>query len=126
MATNDLSIYSADLYRFVVERQWDRYQNPKDLTMALAGEAGELITLFQWLTPGQSVNRLGDDQFRREVSYEMADILNYLLRLSWAADIDLIHAAYEKLAINQHRFPASSTDLGEYPAGGNDGSPTLG
>jgi dCTP diphosphatase len=108
MTLPDFRAYDLDLREFVTERQWDRYQNPKDLTMALAGESGELITLFQWLTPEQSIERLDDEDFRREVAHEMADVLNYLLRLSWATGVDIVAAAYEKLEINRGRFPAAN------------------
>lgn len=46
-----------------------------------------------------------DPEFRRELAHELADILNYLLRLSRSADIDLLAAAREKLALNEQRYP---------------------
>jgi hypothetical protein len=36
----------------------------------------------------------------------MADILIYLIRLSERLNLDLIAAAYEKVAINEARYPA--------------------
>lgn len=40
--------------RFTTEREWTPFHTPKNLAMALAGEAGELLEHFQWLTPEQS------------------------------------------------------------------------
>ena len=52
---------SARLAAFAAERDWDQFHNPKNLAMALAGEAGELIEHFQWLTPEEAANLLGRD-----------------------------------------------------------------
>jgi dCTP diphosphatase len=104
----DLRGYGDELHAFVAERGWDRYQNPKDLAMALGGEAGELLALLQWLTPGEAEDRARrDEAFRRDLSFEMADVLNYLLRLARSADIDLLAAAREKLAVNAGRYPVA-------------------
>ncbi|MGH8244925.1 MAG: nucleotide pyrophosphohydrolase, partial [Gammaproteobacteria bacterium] len=46
----------AELAQFVAERDWDQFHNPKNLAMALAGECGELLEHFQWLTPEQADN----------------------------------------------------------------------
>jgi NTP pyrophosphatase (non-canonical NTP hydrolase) len=72
--------------------------------MALGGEAGELLEQFQWLSEEQSLN-LSADQ-KRAVAHELADILNYLVRLAERLDIDLLAATAEKIAINEQRYPA--------------------
>ena len=72
--------------------------------MALAGECGELLEHFQWLTEAQSTALT--PKKRRAVALEVADILIYLIRLSERLEIDLIAAAYEKIAINEARYPA--------------------
>jgi NTP pyrophosphatase (non-canonical NTP hydrolase) len=72
--------------------------------MALAGESGELLEHFQWLTQEQS-STLAPEK-RRAVAHEMADILIYLIRLSERLGVDLVQAAYEKIAINEARYPA--------------------
>jgi len=41
--------------RFAAERAWEPFHTPKNLAMALAGEAGEVIEHFQWLTAEQSL-----------------------------------------------------------------------
>jgi NTP pyrophosphatase (non-canonical NTP hydrolase) len=95
---------SEQLLAFARERDWEQFHSPKNLSMALAGEAGELLEHFQWLTEEQSNNL---DAARREaVSLEMADILIYLIRLAERLDVDLADAAQQKIAINQQRYPA--------------------
>ncbi|MEK6236742.1 MAG: hypothetical protein N2C14_18710, partial [Planctomycetales bacterium] len=55
----------ADLRRmvaeFVGERDWSRFHTPKNISMALAIEAAELMEHFQWLT-GEASRALGDDE----------------------------------------------------------------
>jgi dCTP diphosphatase len=104
MPTDSLDDLSARLLAFARERDWEQFHSPKNLSMALAGEAGELLEHFQWLSEADSV-ALADDK-RDAVALEMADILIYLLRLSERLDVDLVDAAYRKLAINQARYPA--------------------
>jgi len=92
------------LRQFAEVRDWERYHSPKNLTMALAGEAGELIEHFQWLTEEQS-QALSAEQ-RQAVALEMADIFLYLLRLADKLNVDLVAAAHEKIALNERRYPA--------------------
>jgi dCTP diphosphatase len=91
------------LARFAAERDWEQFHNPKNLAMALAGEAGEVLEHFQWLTPEQAANLPADA--RAEVALECADVLLFLLRLCDRLDIDLAQAAQKKLALNAKKYP---------------------
>ncbi|MCZ4295118.1 nucleotide pyrophosphohydrolase [Vibrio sinaloensis] len=91
------------LNRFAKERDWDKYHSPKNLTMALSGEVGELTELFQWLTEEESQN-LTEKQ-KEKVSEELADIFLYLLHLADKTSVDLISAAHEKMSINAAKYP---------------------
>ncbi|EGV31140.1 MazG nucleotide pyrophosphohydrolase [Thiorhodococcus drewsii AZ1] len=101
---DSLDRLNARLLCFARERDWEQFHSPKNLAMALAGEAGELLEHFQWLTEAQSAALDGDK--KRQVSHELADILLYLIRLSERLDVDLIAAAEEKILINERRYPA--------------------
>lgn len=92
------------LKQFAIERDWEQFQSPKNLSMALIVEAAELVEHFQWLTEEKSY-KLSKEK-HQEVAYEMADILLYLIRLSERLDVDLITAAQEKIEINEKRYPA--------------------
>ena len=104
MPTDTLDALSRRLLDFARERDWEQFHSPKNLSMALAGEAGELLEHFQWLSEAQSSHL--DDARKEAVALEMADILIYLLRLAERLDIDLVDAAYRKVAINEQRYPA--------------------
>ena len=88
---------------FVAERDWEQFHNPKNLAMALAAEAGELLEHFQWLTPAQAADLPAGT--REEVALECADVLLYLIRLCDKLDIDLAAAAGKKLVLNAQKYP---------------------
>jgi len=92
------------LDRFVAERDWDQFHNPKNLAMALAAEAGELIEHFQWLTPEESCAL--PEAVHAAVELEIADVLLFLLRLCGKLQIDPLQAAHKKLDLNAIKYPA--------------------
>lgn len=89
---------------FAQARDWDQFHSPKNLAMALLGEAGELIEHFQWLTEDES--RSLSSEKKADVSTEMADVLLYLVRLADKLDIDLYQASLDKLELNSQKYPA--------------------
>lgn len=93
----------AQLEEFVNERDWQPYQSPKNLVMALSGELGELVEHFQWLTQAESSNL--DQETYDEVKDEMADVFIYLIRLADKLDVDLISAAEQKIIKNAEKYP---------------------
>ena len=88
---------------FSDERDWGQFHSPKNLTMALAGEVGELIEHFQWLTEKQSKEL--DVEKIKEVSEEIADIQIYLIQLADKLNIDIEGAVNDKIKINQLKYP---------------------
>lgn len=100
----DLEEVAAQLREFARERDWEQFHTPKNLAMALAGEAGELLEIFQWLTPDQS-EALSNDQLQH-VGEELTDILVYLVRLADVLRLDLGRAFDAKHDANARRYPA--------------------
>jgi dCTP diphosphatase len=88
---------------FAFERGWERYHNPKNLAMALIGEAGELVERFQWLSPAESAHL--SPERHEQVRQEIADVLIYLTRLADLLDIDLLQAAADKIELNGQKYP---------------------
>ena len=72
---------------FVDERDWKQFHSPKNLSMALAIEAAELMEHFQWITADAS--RQLDDLAKSEVGEELADVLCYALAIANELDLDL-------------------------------------
>lgn len=99
---DSLDTLRARLQAFVAERDWDQFHNPKNLAMALAAEAGELLEHFQWLTLDQAADL--PPATRNEVAMECADVLLYLIRLADKLDVDLAAAAEQKLELNAQKY----------------------
>jgi NTP pyrophosphatase (non-canonical NTP hydrolase) len=91
---------------FARERDWEQFHSPKNLAMALTGEVGELVELFQWLSEGASRRVAHDPATARRVRDEIADVLVYLVRLAAVLDVDLDEAVRSKLAANALKYPA--------------------
>jgi NTP pyrophosphatase (non-canonical NTP hydrolase) len=90
---------------FAAARGWEPFHTPKNLVMALSGEVGELISLFQWLTPEQCAAWRDDPELETNVLDEIADVTLYLVRLADMLGLDLLAAANAKVDRNELRFP---------------------
>jgi dCTP diphosphatase len=90
---------------FARERDWEQFHTPKNLAMALTGEVGELVELFQWLTPEESGAIMGDPRRAEQVRHELADVFGYVLRLADVLGVDLADALQEKIGVNAQRYP---------------------
>jgi dCTP diphosphatase len=91
------------LSAFARERDWEQFHSPKNLAMAVAAEAGELLEHFQWLTESESRELTGSQ--REQALLEMADVLLYLVRLADQLGVDLVAAAHRKIDLNAEKYP---------------------
>jgi dCTP diphosphatase len=92
------------LAAFAAVRDWDQFHSPKNLAMALAVEAAELVEEFQWLSEEQS--KALDAERRERVRLELADVFIYLLRIADKLDVDLLRAVDDKIVHNERKYPA--------------------
>tara|TARA_B110000093_G_C12636620_1_gene272467 strand:- start:76 stop:426 length:351 start_codon:yes stop_codon:yes gene_type:complete len=95
------------LKKFAEERDWDQFHSPKNLAMALGGEVGELMEIFQWKSTDESQKEMLSDKDLEYCKEEMADVFLYLLRLSDKLDIDLVEEAEAKLNKNNEKYPVN-------------------
>ncbi|MCD9521859.1 nucleotide pyrophosphohydrolase [Photobacterium carnosum] len=103
--SNEIKQLQQALAEFAHQRNWDQFHTPKNLTMALSGEVGELLEIFQWLTPEQS-QQLSPEK-KQHASEEIADVMMYLLRLADKCDINVMQACQEKIQQNAVKYPIS-------------------
>ncbi len=104
MERNIIQELTQEIREFADARDWQKFHTPKNLAMAIAGEAGELAAEFQWLTPEESMeNSLSRDQ-RKAIELEIADVQIYLLRLADVLNVDIPKVVREKIQINNDRF----------------------
>lgn len=102
---NALQDLADRLSDFVAKRDWEQFHTPKNLAMALAGEVGELVTEFQWLTSEESASvMLADSEAAERVKAELADVTIYLVRLATVLGVDLVDNAHGKIDKNAQRY----------------------
>jgi NTP pyrophosphatase (non-canonical NTP hydrolase) len=102
----DVASLQGRLSEFAAARNWQPYHTPKNLAVALSVEAAELMEVFQWLTPEQSVRVMQDEESAHRVTDEVADVLAYLLQFCEVLGIDVLAALSAKIDRNELRFPA--------------------
>ena len=92
--------------KFAEERDWEQFHSPKNLSMALTVEAGELMEYMQWLTEEESRN-LPPDKLA-QVEDEIGDVMIYLFRIADQLDINPLEAAQKKLVKNAGKYPVEN------------------
>ncbi|WP_233236395.1 nucleotide pyrophosphohydrolase [Bordetella sp. LUAb4] len=102
----DTAVLEKALQTFADARDWNPFHSPKNLAMALTGEVGELVEIFQWLTEEESRKVASDPKTARAVRDELADVLLYLVRLSSVLGVDMNEAVTHKIQANARKYPA--------------------
>ena len=90
---------------FVRERDWEQFHTPKNLSMALAAESGELMEHFLWATADQSRAIANDPAKRAKIADELADVVIYALEFANMTGLDLAAAIEDKIAANAKKYP---------------------
>lgn len=90
---------------FAVERDWEQFHTPKNLSMAIAAEAAELMEHFLWSEGTESFAVLDNDKKRNEIAEELADILIFSLEFANIAKMDVATVIEEKMKTNALKYP---------------------
>lgn len=91
---------------FVAERDWSQFHSPKNVSMALAIEAAELMEHFQWLTTDASRRLVDEPERLSAVGEELADVVGYAFALANELGLDLSSAIRAKMVKNRLKYPA--------------------
>jgi dCTP diphosphatase len=109
MAFTDSSTTVAEIkdrvLAFARERDWEQFHAPKNLSMALAAEAGELMEHFLWATPEASRTIVTDPVKRKKIEEELADVVIYALEFANMTGIDVAAVIETKMAANAAKDP---------------------
>jgi len=100
-----VSTLKGEVSRFRDDRDWVKFHNPKDLSIALSIESSELQELFLWKNDDSVKKMQKDERQLQRIKEEIADISIYLLSLSNVLDIDLSDAVTQKLTQNARKYP---------------------
>jgi NTP pyrophosphatase (non-canonical NTP hydrolase) len=104
-ATTTMGELRRRVLAFARERDWEQFHSPKNLSMALAAEAGELMEHFLWAESKASADTARDPRKRPEIADEIADVVIYALEFANVCGIDLAAAIEVKLAKNALKYP---------------------
>lgn len=104
-ATTTVGELKARALAFARERDWEQFHAPKNLAMALAAEAGELMEHFLWDTPEASRERTRDPARRAKIEEELADVVIYALEFANMSGIDVAAAIERKMRRNAEKYP---------------------
>ncbi|PCJ56155.1 MAG: NTP pyrophosphohydrolase [Planctomycetota bacterium] len=92
------------IFQFAKDRDWIHYHTPKNLSMALTVEAGELMEHFMWLND-KEVDELKNTEKINDVRDELADIVTYALEIANVMNIDLAESIQKKYKKNCLKYP---------------------
>jgi NTP pyrophosphatase (non-canonical NTP hydrolase) len=87
------------LKKFRDERDWKQFHNPKDLSLALSIEAGELLEAFLWKQP--------EDADQQKIREELADVFAFAFLLADACELDVKDIVLAKIRKNEEKYPVS-------------------
>lgn len=90
---------------FAQERDWEQFHTPKNLSMALAAEAAELMEHFLWADGAASVAAASEPRRREKIEEELADIVIYALEFANVCKIDVSGAIERKMEANARKYP---------------------
>jgi NTP pyrophosphatase (non-canonical NTP hydrolase) len=90
---------------FVSAREWDQFHSPKNLSMALAAEAAELMEHFLWIDNDASRAAAADPAQREQIADEIADVSGVVFALCNALGFDLSDVVRRKMAKNELKYP---------------------
>jgi dCTP diphosphatase len=94
---------------FARERDWEQFHAPKNLSMALAAEAGELMEHFLWATPDESRAVARDPARAARIAEELADVVIYALEFANTTGLDVAAAVEAKMAANALKYPVEKS-----------------
>ena len=100
---------TAALRQFVAERDWRPFHDPKNLSMLVASEAGELVAEYRWVRGDEADARSREPAARARLAAEIADVGIALLLLCDRIDLDLGEAIRDKLIRNAERYPVETS-----------------
>lgn len=94
---NDFKEIIDKLLAFRNERDWQQFHNPKDLSLAISIESGELLELFLW--------KNAEDANPEKVKEELADIFAFAFLLADKYGFDVKQIVLDKIKLNSEKYP---------------------
>jgi dCTP diphosphatase len=90
---------------FAQAREWEQFHSPKNLSMAIAAEAAELMEHFLWQSPEQSHTDVEAAALRAKVEEELADVFIFAIEFANVTGIDIAAIIEKKMQRNGEKYP---------------------
>jgi dCTP diphosphatase len=100
-----LEVLRAELREFVAEREWGKFHDPKNLSMLVASEAGELAAVLRWVDNREADAVASTEPTRSRLTQEIADVAIGLLLLCERLGVDLMEITRAKVEANRANYP---------------------
>jgi len=100
---DDIAALTEQIRRFRDSRNWQKFHSPKDISVAITAEAGELLQHFVWKSSEESWDRA--ETKKAEIADEIADVAILLFELADNLELDLAAIMRAKLERNEVRYP---------------------
>ncbi len=100
---NPIKRLTKEIVNFRNRRNWKQFHNPKDVSLSLVLEAGEVMEHFQWKNEVEMKEYV--KSHKTEISEELADVFYWILLLSNDLGIDIEKALDRKIKINNEKYP---------------------
>lgn len=84
-------------------RDWKQFHNPKDVSLSLVLEAGEVMEHFQWKNKEEIEKYVKTN--KDDIGEELADVLYWILLMGHDLDIDVFDALDKKIKKNEEKYP---------------------
>lgn len=85
------------------KRNWKQFHNPKDVSLSMVLEAGEVMEHFQWKNDTEMTKHIKNH--KEEIGEELADVFYWVLLMSYDLKIDLAQALIKKISTNEKKYP---------------------
>lgn len=93
--------------QFCVIRDWDKFNNPKDISIGVSTEANELLDIFRFKTYEQMEKMMQDPACREHVGEEIADTFFFLLRFCAKYGFTPGEILLDKIKKNNQKYPVN-------------------
>lgn len=90
--------------KFMDDRDWRQFHNPKDLAITISTESAELLEIFRFKSEDEIKELLISDK-KIEIEDELADIVLNVCRFAEMNNIDISSALKRKIAKSELKYP---------------------
>ena len=90
--------------KFMDDRDWGRFHNPKDLAITISTESAELLEIFRFKSE-EEIKELFVSEKKIEIEDELADIVLNVCRFASMNDIDISTALKRKIVKSELKYP---------------------